>query len=269
MKINGLKIPKYLIDRSVSEFINKHGKLNTRNCSDLYSLYYIVNKINNKAYIGITKDYQRRVSEHKSNHYLNKYKNKLTLYRAIDKYGIDNFIFMEIIKGLSYREAIEREITLISFFSKYIDLYNMTDGGDGVIADYETRKISNFGKKNEFKNVYCKNIYTQEIKIFDSRKKASDELNVHRRDIIRICRNERKIVKGWIFSDISIEDLENKYNENKPKKIMIRKYGDENFEVFESQSDLLKSKNFEISSGYLSQVLNGKKKSSKYEIKYM
>lgn len=58
-------------------------------------IYKITNKINNKIYIGQTKDYKRRFREHKnqmSGNASGKY-----LYNAFNKYGIDNFSF-EIIE---------------------------------------------------------------------------------------------------------------------------------------------------------------------------
>ena len=59
-------------------------------------IYKILNKLNNKAYIGITTNIQSRFKYHKTRY--NKTNKKefveKPLYRAFRKYGIDNFEFM-------------------------------------------------------------------------------------------------------------------------------------------------------------------------------
>lgn len=53
-------------------------------------IYKITNLINGKSYIGQTNDYKRRFREHREKNY--KESDKL-LYKAFDKYGIENFSF--------------------------------------------------------------------------------------------------------------------------------------------------------------------------------
>ena len=91
-------------------------------------IYKITNKINNKSYIGQTKNYKRRFSNHRT-----KYKktdgqerNKL-LYRAMRKYGIENFTFEVIDYCEDYNE---KEIFYISKFDSFNNGYNMTIGGE-------------------------------------------------------------------------------------------------------------------------------------------
>jgi len=50
-------------------------------------VYKIINKINEKIYIGCAVSYEKRVAAHKSC----KYKGALLLHRAFLKYGIENF----------------------------------------------------------------------------------------------------------------------------------------------------------------------------------
>ncbi len=51
-------------------------------------VYQITNLINNKKYIGITNNYIKRWSNHKSGNSKN-----MVIGRAIEKYGIENFKF--------------------------------------------------------------------------------------------------------------------------------------------------------------------------------
>lgn len=65
-------------------------------------IYKITNLINGKSYIGQTNDYKRRFREHREKNYCN---TENLLYKAFDKYGIDNFSF-EVIedKTSNYNE---------------------------------------------------------------------------------------------------------------------------------------------------------------------
>lgn len=97
-------------------------------------IYKVTNKINNKIYIGQTKNWKKRFAQHKNLGYGNE-KNKL-LYKAIEKYGIKNFQF-EVIEG-PIENYNEREQYWIAYYHSYIkdseygDLkgYNMTPGGE-------------------------------------------------------------------------------------------------------------------------------------------
>lgn len=62
------------------------------------SIYKITNTINNKVYIGQTiKPVEKRFQQHKNN-YTKPYFSQLVLYKAFNKYGIENFTFEEIEK---------------------------------------------------------------------------------------------------------------------------------------------------------------------------
>lgn len=80
-------------------------------------IYKITNMLNNKAYIGQSKDIYVRWKNHKSDAF-----NKLSevynypLYRAIRKYGIENFQF-DIIERCEYSKLNERELYYIKKFN--------------------------------------------------------------------------------------------------------------------------------------------------------
>ena len=67
-------------------------------------IYKILNKLNNKVYIGITTNIQSRFKYHKTRY--NKTNKKefveKPLYRAFRKYGIDNFEFIILFSNISY-----------------------------------------------------------------------------------------------------------------------------------------------------------------------
>ena len=69
-------------------------------------LAILINNVNNKMYIGITKDFKKRMSYHKTRSRQIKHKeyNK-PLYRAFRKYGLDNFVFKIIFDELGEEEA--------------------------------------------------------------------------------------------------------------------------------------------------------------------
>ena len=95
-------------------------------------IYKITNNINNKSYIGLSVDIENRIKTH-----FKKYKNindkeyNKTLYRAMRKYGIENFS-VEIIMECLKNELEKYEIYYIYYYNTYHDGYNETPGGDGV-----------------------------------------------------------------------------------------------------------------------------------------
>ena len=69
-------------------------------------VYKITNKINNKLYIGITKDFTERIKYHKQRAFQEKHKEyDKVLYRAFRKYGLENFEFEILEENLTEDEA--------------------------------------------------------------------------------------------------------------------------------------------------------------------
>ena len=107
----------------------------------MYSVYQHVNKINQKVYIGITKqDVEKRWGNNGIN-----YKSSPHFYAAIQKYGWDNFEHNVLFTGLTQKEACLKEQELIKQFNSMNREfgYNSTSGGENFTMNEETKqKIS-------------------------------------------------------------------------------------------------------------------------------
>lgn len=98
----------------------------------MQGIYKITNIINNHCYIGKTNNSDRRWIDHQRLAFTEGHKEyEKTLYRAMRKYGIENFTF-EIIEILEdYSLSGEREKYWISYYDSYNNGYNENPGGDG------------------------------------------------------------------------------------------------------------------------------------------
>lgn len=99
-------------------------------------IYKITNKINGKAYIGKTQDFnERQFAHYKASKNKNSYIS--VLYRAINKYGWKNFNWEIICECETLEELNEKEIYFIKEYKTFIhdensNGYNLTLGGDGI-----------------------------------------------------------------------------------------------------------------------------------------
>ena len=97
-------------------------------------IYKITNLINGKVYIGKTeRNIQIRWKEHCKN--ISRLQ-RLPLYKALKKYGINNFTIEEI-EQCNISQLDQREIYWISFYNSYIKGYNCTEGGEGGIKTFK------------------------------------------------------------------------------------------------------------------------------------
>lgn len=101
----------------------------------MIGIYKVTNLINSKVYIGQSKDITHRLSKHKNcpfdktDHSYN-----TPFYRAIRKYGLENFKF-EIIEECSAKDLNKREKYWIKYYNSYLGFtdcngYNLTLGGE-------------------------------------------------------------------------------------------------------------------------------------------
>lgn len=113
----------------------------------MIGIYKFTNKSNNKVYIGQSINIEGRYKSHVnnfSNENLKDYNTKF--YRALRKYGLNNFTF-EIVEVLDdIINLNERETYWIGFYNSFKSGYNSTEGGHQVTPNNELHpnsKITN------------------------------------------------------------------------------------------------------------------------------
>ena len=105
----------------------------------MYSIYMIVNKINNKVYIGKTSmSIEKRWKLHLSDA---KKRRNLYFRNAIMKYGVESFSVYKLCEAPDNDRANDIERFYIQLFETHIRTkgYNSTLGGAGVVPNEETR----------------------------------------------------------------------------------------------------------------------------------
>ena len=109
----------------------------------IWSLYIHINKVNNKKYVGITKENPKRRWRRNGDGYKNQ-----TFGRAIEKYGWENFEHKILFSNLNELEAINKEKFVIKYYSTYNPNfgYNMTFGGESYKHTEESKKKSSEAK---------------------------------------------------------------------------------------------------------------------------
>lgn len=125
-------------------------------------IYKITNTINNKSYIGQTiKTAEERWKEHQA-HAFGSHPNdqNKTLYKAIRKYGVENFTFEVLQDNIeTFKQLDKAEIYWIDYYNSFVKGYNETFGGQQyhkilpnkeIIEDYYKTKSArktalNFG----------------------------------------------------------------------------------------------------------------------------
>lgn len=119
----------------------------------LANLYVITNLVNGKQYYGWAFWCERRWTEHKRD------RGSKLVYRAINKYGIENFKFKILCEGeVTFIKRLE-QIMIEQECSKTPYGYNLTDGGEGVVGFYpskETREKMSRSQTGEHNGMYGK-----------------------------------------------------------------------------------------------------------------
>lgn len=105
----------------------------------MFYIYIITNKLNNKSYIGQTKNISYRFKSHKTN-YKYKYKSN-ALYKAFNKYNIENFTFQIIEENTTREETNEAEMFYIQLFQTLApNGYNISPGGNASSPTLQTKE---------------------------------------------------------------------------------------------------------------------------------
>lgn len=125
----------------------------------MQGIYKITNKINQKCYIGKSKNITERWNYHKTR-YNDEREYDKPLYRAFRKYGIENFTFNILEELQEYdKESNEKEKYWIKFYNSYEKGYNGTKGGDGGTTVESPRKA--YGKITTEEVIYLRKRYLE------------------------------------------------------------------------------------------------------------
>ena len=147
-------------------------------------IYKAINKINNKAYIGLT---QRSLQERKLEHLRHSNIENTYFHRAINKYGKDSFdwiILDDSATTLAELKELEKK-----YIQEHNTLapsgYNIAPGGES--GSFEKRRDYSYG--NNPAAIPIINLTTLEI--FDSLKRASEIYNISVESLSKAIKNRQ------------------------------------------------------------------------------
>ncbi len=108
----------------------------------MIGIYKLTNKVNGKCYIGQSVDTHRRYLDHKNTAFnINSGCYDYPLYRAIRKYGIDNFDF-QVLEECPQNILNEKEKYYISIYNSYNNEYGYNQGPGGEYAGNNLQKLT-------------------------------------------------------------------------------------------------------------------------------
>ena len=108
-----------------------------------YTLYMHINNVNQKKYIGVTNNIKRRWRNGGCEYKPHKSENQNRgFWNAIKKYGFDSFEHIILLEGMTFDEAIEKEIECIGRYdtTNKSKGYNISKGGNGGLIYSEHPK---------------------------------------------------------------------------------------------------------------------------------
>lgn len=191
-------------------------------------IYCITNNINQRQYVGKTDGtIERRWYHHKKDAPKRNFE-KRPLYRAINKYGAENFS-IKVLEECSPEESSEREIYWIEKLDTYHNGYNATLGGDGkhyldydkIVSTYKeigsiqkTAKILGVSKEQAFYILKAHHIDTstptttyKPVAKIDPKTheiietypciEQAEQANGNSRHIAEVCKGKRRTCKGY------------------------------------------------------------------------
>ena len=184
-------------------------------------IYTITNKTNNKTYVGQTvRELDTRWKDH-----LKKRSNCRYLKSAINKYGVENFVF----KLVCITFDTQLDDMEIQYIQKYNCLvpngYNLRLGGNSGTHNAETKQKISETLKTKHKNGLIRSIMTQEsinkliitqnnkrknkiiqfdihgnrLKSFDNCNEAAKYVGISRTSISKCCIGKAKTAKGFVW----------------------------------------------------------------------
>lgn len=226
-------------------------------CERTYSVYCFTNKINNKKYVGITFDMQRRYKQHKTA------RNRCPVFsNAIKKYGFETFDFTVLKENLTQEDAKSLEKKFIEEFNSIVpNGYNRTKGGDSSVK-HTKETIEKIIEKNR--------IYRMNNPHPMKGKKHSEETKQLIRESSLKRTNRPSGRNHWNYgktaSNITREKMKVKNSlGNNP---FAKKIIDLNTNIIYSCINEAKLV-YNISHSTISMICSGKRNSNKYKFKYL
>ncbi len=184
-------------------------------------IYKIVNLLNNKIYIGQTKNFRKRKYYHILS--LNKGKSRCRrLQNSWSKHGESSFKF-EIIENCTLNNLSDREIYWIDFYNSTITGYNLEKGGrENKELSQETKKLMSTNNPRTWKGRFGKDHNTSKpifqysldgtfIKEFENGYEASRILEIPYKSIQTCASGVTKSGAGYQWSYIFKDNI-NEYS---------------------------------------------------------
>lgn len=196
-------------------------KSDIHNIPNYAGIYLFKNKVNGKCYIGQAIKLKQRIRAHWNNCSNPRYEN-IVFYKAIAKYGWENFefsileSFRDALSGRTKYNLDQLEIKYIREYDSYNNGYNSTLGGDKGVLGYkhteECKKIISQNSKKQAEKIReelskdeqnwlkCKNIETGEEFTFHDRLSAQEFLQIPMYSIKNCLLHRVKIThKVWLI----------------------------------------------------------------------
>ena len=184
---------------------------------NIYTIYKATNLINNKVYVGYDSNWPKRKYEHKQDSKTS----EQVFYRAIRKYGWENFhweILYQSTEGLHTKNIMENYF--IVEYNSYIHFedangYNMTLGGEGTIGyvhNNATKQKISENLKGKTKGVK-KPPRSEEYKSKMSKSKKGTVPWNKGKTMAFAPRNRKKKIKPWnkgktgVYSKSTLENM--------------------------------------------------------------
>jgi len=155
----------------------------------MQGIYKVTNKINGNCYIGQSVDISKRWQEH-----IRWFKNKnrpeyeYPLYRAIRKYGVENFLF-EVIEVVKVAEQLTA--TEVYWYNKLKPEYNQIIPSDTPLVEINEKR-----KRKVLKIDPDTNVVIQE---YNSLREAAREHSVGHKSISDTCKGFQKQAAGYYW----------------------------------------------------------------------
>lgn len=178
-------------------------------------IYKIENLINHHVYIGLSKDIPNRWRGHKSNYNNPNCKDyNMVIYKAMRKYGIENFTF-EIIEECNEELLNQREQYWIAYYDSYYNGYNSTLGGD--------ESHIHLGKPIELYDLEGNYITT-----YSNITEAAKAIGVSRSTIYGVLQGYRLSTKNYQFKIVDNTKIIKPYKSRQGGKLKVYQKDDNN-----------------------------------------